>query len=152
MDIRGEDPVVWLRAAEAHVRVSQVRGHRRSADETRSYLGDGRVVVFRLPTATPAPGLVAVDAERRGQPVPKRLSRSPRFANEPDFWRAWTRFEVECKLQDVPVAVALRRDPPLLAEIVVHSFKLDDLAVTIGMTVGTRRAASDGWAPTISTA
>ena len=145
-----DEAEAWLLAASEQVRIVPVVGHRAVEPEARSYLGDGRVVVLRPPSARPLPGRFAIDAERRGQPVPRRLGRTPPFLDEPDFWRAWTRFEVGCKLLDRPVALALGDVPDEgRGKMVLRSFDLGGVAVTVGALV-TNRADQQAGQPVTS--
>lgn len=52
-------------------------------------------------------GTLALDVELLSSAPPPLLRE--RFADVGDFWTAWTRTEVACKLSDIPIAVWLRR-------------------------------------------
>lgn len=88
----------------------------------RSYLHDGRVVVWRN-----APPGCALDAEVR-RPAPLWLAER---AGGEDAWMWWTRLEVHCKLAEIPVLVALRdgvRDDKVA--LVVR--EIDGVVITLG--------------------
>jgi len=84
--------------ASATARVVPRAGHVPSTGEARSYLHDGRVVLWSAPGGL----LTAVDAEVRRTP-PRRISARA----EGDVWEWWTHLEVVCKLLDLPVLHAL---------------------------------------------
>lgn len=105
----------------------------------RTYLADGRRICWHR--EAPEGWLLAVDAELTTQPVPPSLGNRIATTSPADFWRAWTRTEVVCKLLDVPVLVWLTLhgfhvEPPgvPLRTLVVG----DGLVVSVGM----RRASS----------
>lgn len=99
----------------------------------RTYLADGRRICWHRPE--PYGWRLAVDAELTTQPVPPSLDNRVATDSPSQFWRAWTRTEVVCKLLDVPVLVWLTRhglhtEPPS-----VHLRTLitaDGLVVTVG--------------------
>lgn len=119
-------------------------GDRRAAlsrSGARAYLDDGRAVVWS-PVAIGG-RRIAVDAERRRTPpgdVAELLSQKD------DFWGAWTRLEVRCKLTDIPVVIALRR--PAVADAIAHrgirtvTFDIDDVVVSCGVRVTTSEPGS----------
>ena len=69
---------------------------------TRSHLPDGRCVGWYGPV--PASG-VAIDAELDVEPPATLVARYGRD----DFWARWTVVECAAKLEDVPVAMWVRR-------------------------------------------
>ncbi len=75
----------------------------------RSYLADGRTVVWEPPPEVPR--RIAVDAELADQAVPRALgARFPaEAADARAWWRSWTRAETLAKLADVPILVWLTR-------------------------------------------
>lgn len=126
----------WLASARDWVRVVATDRHNPSPSEARSYLGDGRVAVLSCDGEPGTARRVAIDAERRGQSIPIQLSKSRHFASTPDFWAAWTRFEVLCKVNDQPVAHALSLElSELSAGVSVLTFDVQDLAISIGVQV-----------------
>ena len=74
---------------------------------TRSHLSDARTVSWspRLPDGVRC----AIDAEIADQPVPAALAARFGRSDPESFWPVWTRVEVCCKLQDVPVLAWLGR-------------------------------------------
>ena len=86
----------------------------------RSYLDDGRVVVWR------DAGDGVVDAERRREAPAWLAARA-----EGDPWVWWTRLEALCKLQGVPALVALKRG--VSAEgCVLRTVERDGIVMTFG--------------------
>lgn len=118
-----------LRQAEDSVRV--LLGPAESG-ATRSWLGDGRCVVWE-PSERPVDVRWAVDAELVDRPLPAHLARRYEATDAELFWRLWTAMEVACKLRDVPVAVWLREkglaaDP----QIELTTFRTDSVVISCG--------------------
>jgi len=120
--VRDHPPVIGPRA-----------GHRCRAG-AHSYLGDGRVVCWVVPSVaeppraggtavcgsgghagTDEPPLAhAVDAELAGQRVPPSVTtrwRGTAAADPGRFWDLWCATEVLAKLADVPMVLLVRRGP-----------------------------------------
>ena len=99
----------------------------------RAYLADGRRICWHR--RAPDGWLLAIDAELASQPVPPNLGNRVEARSPTDFWPAWTRTEVVCKLLDVPVLVWLTRhglhtEPPAVH---LHTVvRPDGLVVTVG--------------------
>jgi hypothetical protein len=99
----------------------------------RTYLADGRRICWHR--QAPDGWRLAVDAERASQPVPPSLGNRVATTSPSDFWPAWTRTEVVCKLLDVPVLVwltlhGLHSEPPAVQLHTVVT--ADGLVVTVG--------------------
>lgn len=123
-----------LAHAPAGVRVVE-EGTELPPDRPRSYLGDGRAVLWAAgrPRRRAAGLRGAVDAEIADRPVPRSLAARYGCCTE-TFWPRWTAVEVSCKLRDIPVPVWLREhgllpDPALA----VRTFRLDDLVISCGV-------------------
>jgi hypothetical protein len=105
--LKGESPVLgrggWQAArGSIHIEAESLGPSSRAKEgEARSHLADGRLVAWRplLPAGTP----IAVDAEIAAQPVPSALRRRFGIHDPTEFWPAWTRVEVCCKLLHVPI-------------------------------------------------
>ncbi|NUQ31244.1 MAG: hypothetical protein HOP99_00215 [Dermatophilaceae bacterium] len=137
-------------AVRDHPLVVEERAGHRCASGAHSYLADGRVVCWVLPS--PAPGhdpasAHAVVAELALQPVPTtvRARWGENAGPEPeDFWHRWCATEVLAKLADVPM-VLLAREAPVTTSPVrragaeVHWLvrRVDDIVVAHGMSWAT---------------
>jgi len=147
--VRDHPPVIGPRA-----------GHRCRAG-AHSYLGDGRVVCWVVPSlpgpagdgtavgGTDLPLAHAVDAELAGQRVPASVASRWRVAAAADpgrFWDLWCATEVLAKLADVPMVLLVRRGPvtasPVRWEHVdVHWLvqRVGDVVVAHGLSWATTR-------------
>ncbi|MEO7447202.1 MAG: hypothetical protein ABI336_02915 [Humibacillus sp.] len=86
------------------------------ADGAHSYLGDGRLVCWEVPTSEAEDDPVAgraVDAELVRQRLPDRVgARWSRQDAEPDaFWLQWCATEVLAKLADIPMVTLVHAGP-----------------------------------------
>ena len=137
-------------AVRDHPLVIEERTGHRCVAGAHSYLADGRVVCWVLPSdaQTHDPSLGhAVDAELARQPVP--LSVKARWGatvvGERDrFWDLWCATEVLAKLADTPMVVLARRGPVTASPVSrsgveVHWLvrRVDDVVVAHGMSWAT---------------
>lgn len=103
-----------------------------------SYLGDGRVVCWVVPTTSAAdpedggpPGGWALDAEVATAPVPRHIGARWQASTGDDpelFWRAWCATEVLAKLAEVPVVLLVRAGPFLVTPVTRPPFEVHWLA------------------------
>jgi hypothetical protein len=105
--LKGESPLLGRGGSQSlrcsvHIGADRVGPSSKAKQgEARSHLADGRMVAWRplLPAGTP----IAVDAEIAAQAVPSALRRRFGMHDPTEFWPAWTRVEVCCKLLHVPI-------------------------------------------------
>lgn len=140
---RGEVPTGLVEAME---RPEVLVGALPSVAGARSYLSDGRRVVWRI--EAPDGWRVAVDAERVDERLPPHvLARSGlgEHASTSSALTAWTQAEVLAKLTDTPILLRLRRFGLGLADLGAHepvmlvTHRLDDVLVTVGSRRGEHR-------------
>lgn len=125
-----------LAEAPAKLRFESAAGHISHPGETRSYLADGRMVVWR-PARVPAGARLAVDGELHTREPPPTLKRALGVSDGNEFWCTWTRLEVICKLLDVPIMVAVsRREMPVHEGLALASFRTDRVMITVGARTG----------------
>ncbi len=125
MDARAD---LLARAVREHPVVIEARAAHRCDAGSHSYLADGRVVCWVLPSrwgpvgpATAggvrvgdAPAAGALDAELGRQPVPRTVASRWEAHGSADprrFWDLWCATEVLAKLADVPMVVLVAGAP-----------------------------------------
>jgi len=98
-----QDPAGYLAdyARPAYLVLAASLSEARALGGVRSYLPDGRGVVWTAPTH--AVRARAIDVEPARAPVSTRLSRRAGSDDPIVVWPLWTRAEVAAKLLDLPV-------------------------------------------------
>jgi hypothetical protein len=123
--------VELLAQAPGHVHVLPAGAPRTAmiAGGVRSYVADGRCVVWAPPGGGPA--RLAVDAEIAAQPVPPALARRSGITDPAVFWPLWTSTEVSCKIAGVSLARWLQRHGLQADEgLDIRTFTVADLVVS----------------------
>ncbi|MFM6849490.1 MAG: hypothetical protein ACKOVB_10345 [Terrabacter sp.] len=139
-------------AVRDHPLVLEDRAGHRCVAGAHSYLADGRVVCWVLPSPSRPSGTSdatvghAIDAELAHQRVPPRVGeRWGQWAREPErFWDLWCATEVYAKLAHVPMVLLARRAPVTESPargsgVEVHWVvrRVDDVVVAQGMSWAT---------------